>query len=290
MIESLITISLVGLGVGIVFSMPIAGPVSILITSHGLKGQLRFCLTAALGAAIVDWVVCFAVVHGFTRLFGVVVDFIPYILFGGSIILFIIGLRIVKARFDLEHLDIKQTGLRRFFKVKEKGGFWTGFFLNASNPSIFFGWLTSSAVVMSFVASMGLNVGGIDHVIGNNVVIVNSFANSHSVTKEMMKPPKVPRIVEANAPRPKVEQEGKGEYSNLFQWLFSLSYAFFVALGTVIWFSLLAYFLVRNRNKLKIGLITKMVHGLGIFLCAFAVYLMGSAMGLFTSIIRAIPK
>jgi threonine/homoserine/homoserine lactone efflux protein len=217
MIESLITISLVGLAVGIVFSMPIAGPVSILITSHGLKGQLRFCLTAALGAAIVDWIVCFAVVHGFTRLFGVVVDFIPYILFGGSIILFIIGLRIVKARFDLEHLDIKQTGLRRFFKVKEKGGFWTGFFLNASNPSIFFGWLTSSAVVMSFVASMGLNVGGIDHVIGNNVVIVNSFANSHSVTKEMMKPPKVPRIVEANAPRPKVEQEGKGEYSNLFQ-------------------------------------------------------------------------
>jgi threonine/homoserine/homoserine lactone efflux protein len=289
MIESLITISLVGLGVGFVFSMPIAGPVSILITSHGLKGQLRYCLFAALGAGIVDLVVCFIAVHGFTRLFGVVVDFVPYILFGGSIILFIIGFKIVKARFDLEHLDIKQSGLRRFFKVKEKGGFWTGFFLNASNPTIFFGWLTSSAVVMSFVASMGLNVGGIDHIIGNNVVIVNSYANSHSVTKEMMKPPKVPRIVEANTPRLK-RQADPEEYSDLFQWLFSLSYAFFVALGTVVWFSLLAYFLVRHRNKLKIGLVTKMVHGLGIFLCVFAVYLMGSAMGVFNSIIRAIPK
>ena len=290
MIESLITISLVGLGVGIVFSMPIAGPVSVLITSHGLKGQLRYCVTAALGAAIVDWVVCFIAVHGFTRVFGFIVDFIPYILFGGSIILFIIGLKIVKARFDLEHLDIKQTGLRRFIKVKEKGGFWTGFFLNASNPSIFFGWLTSSAVVMSFVASFGLNVGGIDHVIGNNVVIVNSFASNHSMTKEMMKPPRVPRIVNADASRSLKRQESEGKYSSIFQWLFSLSYAFFVAVGTVVWFCVLAYFLVRNRKKLKIGLITRMVHGLGIFLCVFAIYLMGSVMGLFASLMRVIPK
>jgi threonine/homoserine/homoserine lactone efflux protein len=291
MFESLITISLVGLAVGIVFSMPIAGPVSILITSHGLKGQLRYCVTASLGAAIVDWVVCFIVVHGFTRVFGAVVNFIPYILFCGSIILFIIGLRIVKARFDFDHLDIKQTGLRRFLKVQEnKSGFWTGFFLNASNPSIFFGWLTSSALVMSFVSSMGLNVGGIDHVIGNNVVIVNSFASNHSVAKEMMKSPKVPRIVEAEAPPSAPQQENQGKYSNIFHWLFSLSYAFFVAVGTVIWFCLLSYFLVRNRAKLKIGLIRKMIHGLGIILCIFAVYLMGSAMGLFTSLSRAFPK
>jgi hypothetical protein len=143
---------------------------------------------------------------------------------------------------------------------------------------------------MSFVASMGLNVGGIDHVIGNNVVIVNGFASNHTVTKDMMKPPKVPMIVEAKSPRQQSEPESQGKYSELFQLLFSLSYAFFVAVGTVIWFAVLAYFLVRNRQKLKIGMITKMIHGLGIFLCAFAVYLMGSAMGLFTSLIRAIPK
>jgi threonine/homoserine/homoserine lactone efflux protein len=290
MFESLLTISLVGLGVGIVFSMPIAGPVSILITSHGLKGQFRYCVTAAIGAAIVDWGVCFIAVHGFTRLFSWVVDFVPYILFGGSIVLFIIGLRIVKARFDFDHLDITKPSFQRIIKAKEKSGFWTGFFLNVSNPSIFFGWLMSSFVVMSIVASHGLNVGGIDHLIGNNVVIVNSFANNNSVTKEMMKPPKVPRIVQADPSKPNQKPEGKENYSELFHWFFSLSYAFFVALGTVIWFCLLAYFLVRNRTKLKIGLITKMIHGLGIFLCAFAVYLMGNAMGLFTSLVRAIPK
>lgn len=285
MLEGLLTISLVGLGVGIIFSMPIAGPVSILITSHGLRGQLRYCLTAALGAALVDWAVCFIAVHGFTRLFGMVVDFVPYILFGGSIILFIIGLRIVRARFDFTHLDQHHIGLKRFRKVEEKSGFWTGMFLNASNPSLFFGWLTSSAVVMSFVSSVGLNVGGIDHVIGDNMVIVNSFANHHQVTKDLMRPAKVPHIGPAIQPAalPIQAQQNHRPNSKLFQWLFSLSYAFFVAVGTVIWFSLLAYFLVKNRTKLKLSLISRVIHGLGIFLCVFAVYLMGTALGFFTS-------
>jgi threonine/homoserine/homoserine lactone efflux protein len=258
--------------------------VSILITSHSLRGHLRYCITAALGAAIIDLAVCFIAVNGVTRLFGMVVDFVPYILFGGSIILFIIGLRIVRARFDFTQLDLDRPGLMRFRKVKEKkSGFWTGMFLNASNPSLFFGWLTSSAVVLSFVSSVGLNVGGIDHVLGNNIVIVNSFANHHQVTKEMMKPAKVPRIVESTIQRPLPPPDDKGRNSTLFQWLFSLSYAFFVAVGTVIWFCLLAYFLVRNRAKLKVELISKVIHGLGIVLCAFAVYLMGSALGFFTS-------
>ena len=279
MIESLLTISLVGLGVGIVFSMPIAGPVSILITSHGLRGQLRYCITAALGAAIIDLAVCCLAVRGFTRLFGLVVDFIPYILLCGSVVLFIIGLRIVRARFDFDHLDLKKPGVKRIWKVQEKSGFWTGMFLNASNPSLFFGWLTSSALVMSVVTSFGLNVGGIDHVLGDNVVIVNSFANHNTVTKDMMRPAKVPKIVEAKTQRPPPYDEAKN--STLFQWLFSLSYAFFVAAGTVIWLSLFAYFLVRNRAKLKMDLISKVIHGLGIVLCVFAVYLLGSALCFF---------
>ncbi len=273
MFESLITISLVGLAVGIVFSMPIAGPVSILITSHGLRGHLRYCITAAVGAAIIDMVECFIVVHGFTRLLGVIVDFIPYILMGGSVLLFIIGLRIVKARFDFDHLDLKSTGLRRLLKVQEKkSGFWTGFFLNLSNPSLFFGWLTSSAIVMSYVASVGLNVGGIDHLLGNNVILVNSYANQHSVTKDLLRPHNVPKIVEAETTRTSPPPAEEGKYWTLFHWLFSLSYAFFVALGTLIWFSILSYLLVRHRAKIKVQLVSKLIHGLGIFLCAFSVY------------------
>jgi threonine/homoserine/homoserine lactone efflux protein len=283
MLESLITISLVGLAAGIIFSMPIAGPVSILITSHALRGHLRYCIKAALGAAIIDWVICFIAVHGFTRIFGFIVNYVPYILCIGAIVLFIIGLKIVKARFDFNHFDVeKPESLKRVRKVNQKNGFWTGLFVNVSNPSLFFGWLTSSAIVMSIVSTLGLNVGGIDNVVGNNMVIVKSFAGSHSVAKDMIKPAKVPRIVEEKAPKFQRRTDAPVVTSSkLYQWLFSLSYAFFVAVGTLVWFVSFSYILVRNRTKLKMEHISRVIHGMGIFLCIFAVYLLGSAMGFF---------
>jgi threonine/homoserine/homoserine lactone efflux protein len=282
MVESIVTISAVGLVVGFIFSMPIAGPVSILITSHGLQGQLRYCFTAALGASIIDFLVCFVAVHGFTRLLGLFADGIPYILFGGSIVLFIVGWKIVKARFDFEHMDIKQTGLRRILKKQEKSGFWTGLLLNASNPSLFIGWLTSSFIVMSFVASLGLNVGGLDQMIDHNVGAINSIAKDRSAPKEIIHSIKSPSAfitpLTGSTSRP-IDHE---KPSAVYEWLFSLAYAFCVGIGTIIWFMPFSYFLVRNRSKIRIDLISKAIHGLGIFLCVFALYLMVRVVFLFT--------
>ena len=51
MLESILTISIAGLLAGFIFSMPIAGPISILITSNALKGRLRYCNLVNLGAS-----------------------------------------------------------------------------------------------------------------------------------------------------------------------------------------------------------------------------------------------
>ncbi|MGB7567633.1 MAG: LysE family transporter [Chitinivibrionales bacterium] len=282
MVESIVTISAVGLVVGIIFSMPIAGPVSILITSHGLRGQLRYCFTAALGASIIDFTVCFIAVHGFTRLIGIFAEGIPYILFCGSIFLFIVGWKIVKARFDFEHMDIKQTGLKRILKKQEKSGFWTGLLLNASNPSLFIGWLTSSFIVISFVASLGLNVGGLDQMLGNNVGAINNMAKDRATSKEMIHSIKTPKAFITPAKSLTKTNVDLERPSPVFGLLFSLAYAFCVAVGTIIWFVPFSYFLVRHRTKLRVDLISKMIHGLGIFLCGFALYLMVRVIFIFT--------
>jgi threonine/homoserine/homoserine lactone efflux protein len=270
MLESLITISCVGCAVGFVFSMPIAGPVSILITSHGLRGELRYCLTAAIGAAMIDLLVCFIAVHGATKVLGLYAAVIPYALLGGAGFLFIVGLRIVRARFDFNHMDVKQTGVMRFWKLQEKNGFWTGLLLNASNPSIFFGWLTSSFIIISFVSSLGLHVGGLDHMLVDDVATVNKFAGHASGAEDI-----IPRIVTPKLPAapPEEERSEQTNQSELFQLFFSFSYAFFVAVGTIVWFFLFSYFLVRNRKKLRIDIISNVIHGLGMFLCGFALFL-----------------
>jgi threonine/homoserine/homoserine lactone efflux protein len=281
MLESLITISCVGCAVGFIFSMPIAGPVSILITSHGLRGELRYCLTAALGAAIIDVLVCFIAVHGATKVLGLYAAVIPYALLAGAGFLFIVGLRIVRARFDFNHLDVKQTGVMRFWKLQEKNGFWTGLLLNASNPSIFFGWLTSSFVIISFVSSLGLQVGGLDHMLVDNVASVNKFAKHNAGRGDL-----IPSIVAPKLPAVPLDEE-RAEQTNqseLFQLFFSFSYAFFVAAGTIVWFSLYSYFLVRNRKKLRIDIISNVIHGLGMFLCGFALFLVWRALDIFLTL------
>jgi threonine/homoserine/homoserine lactone efflux protein len=284
MIETLFTISIVGLIVGFVFSMPIAGPISILITSHALRGQMRYCITAAIGASLIDMCVCFIVVHGFTSLVGKFAYYIPYFLLVGGVILFVIGVRIVLTKFDFEHVHLKKTGLQRVIKIKDKSGFWTGLLLNASNPSIFIGWLTSSFLVISLVASMGLNVAGLDQMLGKNVAAASTLTKNNNLKQEH-----IPAIVTTT-----VKETGISvlhchaapvadpvPMPKHFRLLFSTCYAFFVAVGTVLWFIPFSYILVRYHQKIKIGIITNLVHGLGIVLCCTAIYLVGRAIGMF---------
>jgi threonine/homoserine/homoserine lactone efflux protein len=278
MFESLITISCVGCAVGFIFSMPIAGPVSVLITSHGLRGELRYCFTATLGAAIIDMLVCFIAVHGATKVLGLYAAVVPYALIAGAGFLFIIGMRIVRARFDFTHMDVKQTGVMRFWKLQEKNGFWTGLLLNASNPSLFFGWLTSSFIIISFVSSLGLHVGGLDHVLVDNVASVNRYA-SHANGKDVIIPSITAPKLQARLIAEKNTDDDRPP--ELFQLFFSFSYALFVALGTIIWFFLFSYLLVRNRKKIRLDIISNVIHGLGMFLCGFALFLVWRALDMF---------
>jgi len=285
MIETLFTISIVGLVVGFVFSMPIAGPISILITSHALRGQMRYCITAAIGASLIDMCVCFIVVHGFTSLVGKFAYYIPYFLLVGAVILFIIGVRIVLTKFDFEHVQLKKTGLQRVIKIKDKSGFWTGLLLNASNPSIFIGWLTSSFLVISLVASMGLNVAGLDEMLGKNVAAASTLTKNNKLKQEH-----IPTIVTATVKETgmsvlhrQVAPSVAVPLPKHFRLFFSTCYAFFVAVGTVLWFIPFSYILVRYHQKIKIGIITNLVHGLGIVLCCTALYLVGRAIGMFVA-------
>src|SRR5580704_15876914 len=97
---SLITLSFVGLFVGFIFSMPIAGPISILITSNALKGRIRYCNFAAMGASLADFVYVFCAVFGLTKFYSFFKPAIPYILLAGMFFLFYLGYKISKTRID----------------------------------------------------------------------------------------------------------------------------------------------------------------------------------------------
>jgi len=260
MLSILITISFIGLVVGFVCSIPIVGPISILITSHGLKGELRYCRTAAIGSSIIDFLVCFISVYGITKLYKYYAAIVTYLLLGGSVVLFVVGIRIVLARLEASGLEVKRVGSERLRNLQERNGFWAGLLLNASNPSPFIGWLMTSFLVLSAAASIGLNVGGMEHVLGSNAAIVKSFMGTlDSATSGV-------GLGASSAMRTLP--------SETFQIYFCLCYSLFLAIGALSWFLFLSSLLVHHRHKMRLDLISGIIRALGVLLCGFALLLL----------------
>ena len=277
MIESLITISSVGLFTGFIFSIPVAGPISILITSNSLKGEFKYCVRAAVGASIVDFLYCFVAVFSFTQLYELYRPIIQYIFLVGAIFLFIIGIKIARTKLDISTL--KKSEIKKA-KRWEKGGFWTGFMLNLLNPSLFVGWMMSSFLVMTTVASLGFNTGGLESVLDNNIKAMNHIEeryNNHSNQPEL---PVIKKAVEKIDLNPDGKSKAK---SVIYPVLLSSSYALFVSFGTIIWFYYFSKLIVKHRKKLKVNTINRIIQCLGILLCFFGFFLAYKALvGLIT--------
>jgi threonine/homoserine/homoserine lactone efflux protein len=264
----LITISIIGLIAGFLFSMPIAGPVSILITSNALKGRLKYCNLITIGAAIADFIYVLIAVYGITNLFSAYKGVIPYILGAGAILVFYVGIRIARAKFDPEHIDEEQR-LADKQDNKHKGAIYTGFMLNFLNPTLFFGWLVSSFVALSFAASLGFNTGGLSTVVDQSLDQIQKIEGK---TAEM---PKIPSYLQFDTLKilkkeNHVPSTIKVTHYNHF--MTSLFYSVFLAAGSILWFFLLTVTLVRFRKKININILNWMIRGMGIMLCLFALY------------------
>ena len=119
MTESIITISIVGLLTGLIFSMPIAGPISILITTNALKGRLRYCALVNIGASFATFTYVFFAVFGLTKLYPFYKPAIPYLFSLGSIFLLFLGYKIFRTKIDIEHFGEKAISVKRLKKRKE---------------------------------------------------------------------------------------------------------------------------------------------------------------------------
>jgi len=274
--ESLITISIIGLLAGFIFSMPIAGPISVLITSNALKGRVQYCNRVAIGASFADMVYVFLAVFGVTKLFIWLEPAIPFILMAGALFIFYIGFRILRSRIDLEHLD--QIHPKTGKPIPSgKGGLYTGFMVNFLNPTLIFGWLATSVLVITFISSLGFDVGGLDQMIGENVKTLSS--NTHvdlgnSEVPSYLRPDTLPYFRNHPQEAPVARPPG-------WHWMISLCYAVSLAIGSILWFMTLALALSKFRRWINIRVLENLIRGLGLVLCGFSVYFVVTAIKMF---------
>jgi threonine/homoserine/homoserine lactone efflux protein len=267
MTESLITMSIAGLIVGFVFSIPIAGPISILVTSYALKGRLRYCNLVTVGASIADFIYVFIAVFGLTNLYSIYKPAIPYILLAGMLFLLYMGYKNLRTKIDLEHLEDKQVIEK--IKNTDKGAFYTGCMVNLLNPTLFIGWLTSSFFVISFIAAMGFNTGGLDTIINQGVNQINNIESKKIENPRVFSSTQLDKI---NILNREVRTKDPVRLPKHFHLLISVCYAFFLSVGSIIWFYFLAILIVRFRKRINLKIINGIIFGLSISLCLIGVY------------------
>jgi len=268
MIESIVTVSVAGLLAGFIFSMPIAGPISILITSNALKGRLRFCLLASIGSFIADFTYVFIAVYGLTKLYSFYKPAIPYIFAIGSLFFFYLGYRIIRTKLDLENLEDK-SHLTEKIQKKGKGAFFTGFMINFLNPTLFIGILTSSFFVISLIASLGLNTGGLAGKMDQNV---REISNIEGRKIEISKGLPGGRFDYFQKLKSKDHRQDRTIYPEYFHMLISICYAFFLSLGSIIWLYLLSFMIVKFRHRINVIVISLFIKSLGVVLCLFGLF------------------
>jgi threonine/homoserine/homoserine lactone efflux protein len=265
--SSIITLSLVGLLVGFIFSMPIAGPISILITSNALKGRTRYCNLAATGASVADFIYVFCAVFGMTKFYTFLGPAIPYVLLAGMLFLFYLGYKISHTKIDLEHIndDIKPPDAG-----KQKNGFLTGFLLNFLNPTLFFSWLTSSFIIISLVSSLGLSTGGLEITVDQSFNTMNKRGEDTALRKKTLS---FLHLDTSRSVAPDHQASGNQGGSTYFSLLSSILYAFFLSIGGVLWIFCLADVLAKNRHRVNVQIVNILIRSLGWALYLFAFFL-----------------
>jgi threonine/homoserine/homoserine lactone efflux protein len=267
-IESILTISFAGFLAGFFLSMPIAGPISIIIISNAFKGRLRYCNMVSLGASLADFTYVFIAVFGLTHLYLLFKPVMPYLFIVGSLFFFYTGYKIIRTKIDIEHLEDK-SHLAEKIKNRERGGFYTGFMINFLNPTLFIGVLTSSFFVISLVAYMGFQTGGLAIQMDKNVKEISSIEGSKIDSAKVLSLKKFGNI---HLGKNEDDQWKEMEFPANFHLVISACYAFFLSIGTLIWFYLMAFLIVRFRHQMNIKFVSVIVSSLGFVICLFGLY------------------
>lgn len=267
MFEIVFNLFLVGTIAGLLYSMPIAGPISIIVVSKAFQGKVRFCLRTGLGAAITESIVVFIVVYGIASLLDYYKPIIPYFLLLGAIFVIIIGIRIMKQKIDLKSLESNNIITD---KNRNRGGMRTGIVLNLSNPSLLINWFVASFLTLSFVSSIGMNIGGLDLILNENIESVSEFTGSNFEQME-------------NENHEFENNQNDKPDENVSPLVMSLVFALGVGFGVYVWLHILTKIIIKYRDRIKSSVLDKLIFSLGIVLMFIGIFLGYKAINIFIS-------
>jgi threonine/homoserine/homoserine lactone efflux protein len=135
-------IACTGFVLGFLGSIPIAGPISVLVLALGLRSGFRKALAVATGGALAEGFYAFLAFWGFSSFLARYANALNASRGITALILFAVGLILIRKRRPVEaSVPVTRNAARN--------GFLIGFTISILNPTLILTWMAASSAVFS---------------------------------------------------------------------------------------------------------------------------------------------
>jgi threonine/homoserine/homoserine lactone efflux protein len=135
--------ALFGFGAGFLGSMPVSGPIALIVFRSSLKGHFSRAIRVVAGAAIAEGIYCAIATFGFVQISTAYPFLAKYIRYVGAIFLLVLGIVFMfqKVHFADEAEVIPEN---------KNTGLVSGFLIAILNPTLFLTWGSASSTIFSW--------------------------------------------------------------------------------------------------------------------------------------------
>ena len=135
----MVVVLLIGFTLGFFGSVPLAGPIAVLVFAYGLEGRFRTGIFLSLGAALAESIYAYAAFWGVGTLLGRY----PSIVLASHAVIgtLLIGVGIVLTRRELS------AGLEKTSKPRHARALALGFTISIFNPTLLVTWSAATAAL-----------------------------------------------------------------------------------------------------------------------------------------------
>jgi len=139
---AVLTVSLIAFVLGFVGSMPLAGPVSVMVVSRGAMGRFREAILLAVGASIAEGIYAGLAFFGFSTLLARYALAVPISHAVTSVVLLAVGIHFLRWKPSSDEQSPEKRG-------RGRSAFALGFTASIVNPTLLITWSAVTTAIYS---------------------------------------------------------------------------------------------------------------------------------------------
>lgn len=139
--------ALFGLASGFLGSMPVTGPIALIVFRSSLRGHFSLALRVVTGAAIAEVIYCAVAIFGYVQIVATYPFLAKYLRYIGASFLVILGIIFLfqKVQITEEKAPVAE---------RKHAGIISGFLIAILNPTLFLTWGSASSTIFSWFDSI----------------------------------------------------------------------------------------------------------------------------------------